>query len=782
MKQTKQKEFGTVRPRVFAWALTLCLLLTLTPVQTVYADGLSEDQEAVDAAYIALTWDKIRGDNTSQMSVLGDLNLLTELDGFDGVKINWIKGGSIIEDKAIELPDGKVIRQVDDTYVTLNATIKQNSATRDKTFYVCVPGTAPWTVKPGEIIDDGVAVEKMTSKLWDTIKNGNLGQVNPGPKTAAANLILLTRGEDWTDISWKSSPTSAIGMDGVVRFGDSKQTVTLTATVSRGNVEETVEFDLTVPARYDFGDHNRPSPHIRTSLGAENLYPTKDYTVSDFNVLAYGAMAAPGFCNREAFQAAIDAAHEAGGGVVYAPAGNYDFHNEAVGGEPGNLYNYVLDLKAGVQLRGDWVDPDKNGGAVVGTVLKVEAGHKSTNESDRFIQMGHDAGVTNLSVWYSNQRVNEVIPHPWTLFQTGGGAALENVTLVNSYNGFYSASGRYDLLNCRITALNTGIKISEGSAGRIENVEIGNYWSGSQLANAPVALDVAGGIEPEDVEVITTDIKDHPKVGINHVFKADLPRATGTSVTVPTVDVSEQLQAALKAVKDVGGGIVYLPAGRYLVKEPIIVPSGVELRGTWDVPHGAESGTVIYTDSQFLLEKNAGVRGLSVVQNNKNDNAPFLINGQGENVYVVNVTVNGVRGVNFADCDDYYVDGFIGELSEQGVWVDEREGFIRNTQINGAEYGAKPVELQYTVEYYADNFSGDPVITVTVPTTRAPKHRLAPAEVKADMEGMGIPNWLNHGKQYLDSTNYGVALISYPTLKNGENVVKVLYMQITTNR
>lgn len=45
------------------------------------------------------------------------------------------------------------------------------------------------------------------------------------------------------------------------------------------------------------------------------LYPTKDWVVSDFVVTdsRFGAKAEPGFDNRAAFQAAIDAAYQSGG-------------------------------------------------------------------------------------------------------------------------------------------------------------------------------------------------------------------------------------------------------------------------------------------------------------------------------------------------------------------------------------------------------------------------------------------------------------------------------------
>lgn len=53
----------------------------------------------------------------------------------------------------------------------------------------------------------------------------------------------------------------------------------------------------------------------------KTVYPTKDWVISDFVVtdMRFGAKAKPEFDNRSAFQAAIDAAYNNGGGVVYIP-------------------------------------------------------------------------------------------------------------------------------------------------------------------------------------------------------------------------------------------------------------------------------------------------------------------------------------------------------------------------------------------------------------------------------------------------------------------------------
>ena len=97
----------------------------------------------------------------------------------------------------------------------------------------------------------------------------------------------------------------------------------------------------------------------------KTLYPTKDWVLSDFVVTdpGFGAKSEPGFDNRPSFQAAIDAAYNNGGGVVYIPAGNYEFRSTQTTTRTVRVrqgteqtmkefpYQYVLNLPSGVQLR-----------------------------------------------------------------------------------------------------------------------------------------------------------------------------------------------------------------------------------------------------------------------------------------------------------------------------------------------------------------------------------------------------------------------------------------------
>lgn len=86
----------------------------------------------------------------------------------------------------------------------------------------------------------------------------------------------------------------------------------------------------------------------------------------------------------------------------------------------------------------------------------------------------------------------------------------------------------------------------------------------SRSADVDIVTDGEYDIRPMPAD-IKTDIDVRPRPSSDAVIRASLPCATGYNNDVPTVDVSSRLQSLLDDVKRVGGGTLYLPAGRYLV-------------------------------------------------------------------------------------------------------------------------------------------------------------------------------------------------------------------------
>ena len=90
---------------------------------------------------------------------------------------------------------------------------------------------------------DDFDVKKAPELLsWNTILNGN------NPLAVTKNLNLPTTLENGVSVSWASSEPETVSDTGVVTRADSEKTVTLTATMQKGDVQEKRSYRIVVPA------------------------------------------------------------------------------------------------------------------------------------------------------------------------------------------------------------------------------------------------------------------------------------------------------------------------------------------------------------------------------------------------------------------------------------------------------------------------------------------------------------------------------------------------------
>lgn len=173
-------------------------------------------------------------------------------------------------------------------------------------------------------------------------------------------------------------------------------------------------------------------------------------------------------------QACLTAVSYEGGGTVYLPAGFYRVEGE-------------LQIPSGVTLRGEWMSPDE-GGLGKGTILMAYANRGTSLDTDTgFISMSSAATLRNISVWYPEQSPTNPQPYPNTIKGTGHTVVM-NVTLYNSYKGFYNSGCSSMLIRGFYgTILNQGIFGSEAyDIPRIEKIRIDTkYWVNSGLPNSP---------------------------------------------------------------------------------------------------------------------------------------------------------------------------------------------------------------------------------------------------------------------------------------------------------
>lgn len=183
------------------------------------------------------------------------------------------------------------------------------------------------------------------------------------------------------------------------------------------------------------------------------------------------------------------------------------------------------------------------------------------------------------------------------------------------------------------------------------------------------------------------------------------------NASVNAYDNTDAIQRALNQASADGGGIVFLPSGKYKVRGHLTIPSNVELRGALNiqtVPHG--SGTILEAyenrgnenGASFIqLKSKAGIRGIVIDYPEqvfdgsttwKPAAYPYTIQGQGSDIYVINTNVRAsYKGLDLFTyrCDNHYVDFMGGHVFNVGVKVG-------NNCENGKLYN-----LMYNVIVYA---------------------------------------------------------------------------------
>lgn len=120
-----------------------------------------------------------------------------------------------------------------------------------------------------------------------------------------------------------------------------------------------------------------------------------------------------------AIQDALDQASKKGGRVLLSP-GRY-------------LVKGSLRIPPGVTLEGVmespvWSEPLK--GSIV-----LATGGRQQEDGPALFEMAHSSAVRGLTVWYPEQQVTNITAYSWTFHLQGNDNTVENVTLINSYNG-----------------------------------------------------------------------------------------------------------------------------------------------------------------------------------------------------------------------------------------------------------------------------------------------------------------------------------------------------------
>ncbi len=200
---------------------------------------------------------------------------------------------------------------------------------------------------------------------------------------------------------------------------------------------------------------------------------TASVSAADWSVKDYGAVGEGVADDTASFQAALDAAGAAGGGIVVAPRGNY-------------LIATHLSIPAEVTLEGVFSGPTAWTQTLGATLLAVEG--EGSEEGPPFISLGRNSTVKGLTVYYPKQDdPKNIRPYPWCIACRGAdNSSIVDCLLVNPYNGVDFGthnSGRHYIRNLYGQPLRRGIYVNQCyDVGRIENVHFWPFWNWSEPA------------------------------------------------------------------------------------------------------------------------------------------------------------------------------------------------------------------------------------------------------------------------------------------------------------
>lgn len=167
-----------------------------------------------------------------------------------------------------------------------------------------------------------------------------------------------------------------------------------------------------------------------------------------------------------AFQSAMESLGKRGG-TVSVPVGTY-------------LIRTHLAVPANVTLEGVWKVPTAWTQYQGSTLLAVEGA--GSEEGPPFILLNANSTLKGVTVFYPDQKADQITPYPWCVAGAGGdNASIVDCLLVNPYQAVDFGtrnSGRHYIRNLYGQPLRRGIFVDKCyDIGRIENVHFWPFWT-----------------------------------------------------------------------------------------------------------------------------------------------------------------------------------------------------------------------------------------------------------------------------------------------------------------
>jgi len=269
--------------------------------------------------------------------------------------------------------------------------------------------------------------------------------------------------------------------------------------------------------------------------------------------------------------------------------------------------------------------------------------------------------------------------------------------------GIEAIAGGISLLGCTFESDARHIVFGE----EVHRVRLlGNTFAGEPaIENAADNADVMIAHRPMEFE--TPGISRPPDPPVPAPGTRELVVVTEHGASPDLEDNTEPFQEALAAAERLGGATVYVPAGYYRFSGSFEIPSGVELRGCFDVPHHTQSGGSVLmpvggqgdeNGTPFIqMQEASGMRGLTVWYPEQNlldiQPYPWTVRSLGPGCWLINVTIsNAYQGVDFwtHPSAGHYISYLGGAFLRRGLFVSkcDGDGWVVDVQMN-PHYGLR---------------------------------------------------------------------------------------------
>lgn len=195
------------------------------------------------------------------------------------------------------------------------------------------------------------------------------------------------------------------------------------------------------------------------------------------NVKSFGATGDGRTDDSAAFQRALDTAHKAGGGTVYAPPGRYLLCASLVVPDGVTLQGSYRCVPSHAGLR----DKGQSAPGDDGTALLVTVG-RGREDGNPFLTLNTNSTAAGFTIYYPEQVVDtEPIRYPWTIAMRGKNPAVLDLEILNPYQGIDASNNeRHNIRNISGQPLRRGVSVDAiYDIGRIENVHFNPWWNSS---------------------------------------------------------------------------------------------------------------------------------------------------------------------------------------------------------------------------------------------------------------------------------------------------------------